>query len=57
MLTTVIDLITGHGVGQWKRGKGKLEPITIGHNYSVEIMNYDRDQTPYAVQKLKAKFN
>ena len=55
ILTTVIDLISGHGVGQWKRGKGKLELITDNHNYSIELMNYDREQTPVAIEKLNAK--
>ena len=57
ILTTVIDLISGHGVGQWKRGKGKLKLITIDHSYCIELMNYDREQIPVAVEKLNAKFN
>ena len=56
ILTTIIDLIMGHGVGQWKRGKGKLELTTTDHSYTVELVNYDREQTPEAVKMINKKF-
>ncbi|WP_318345280.1 hypothetical protein [Flagellimonas baculiformis] len=56
ILTTIIDLIMGHGVGQWKRGKGKLELTTTDHSYTVELVNYDREQTPEAVKMINEKF-
>lgn len=56
MITAVIDLITAHGVGQWKRGKGKLELTTKDHKYSIGLINYDREQTPMAVKMINEKF-
>lgn len=55
ILTTTIDLIMGHGIGEWKRGKGHLELNTNEHRYSVELSNYDRDQTPEAVRLINDK--
>ncbi|MCL6273676.1 hypothetical protein M3P19_06625 [Muricauda sp. 2012CJ35-5] len=55
MLTTIIDLITGHGVGHWKRGKGKFELKTEDYDYSIDLLKYDRDQTPLAIKMLNEK--
>ncbi|MBO6533552.1 MAG: hypothetical protein JJ885_16025 [Muricauda sp.] len=56
ILTAVVDLIFAHGVGQWKRGKGKLELTTNDHSYTVDLINYDREQTPEAVKLINDKF-
>ncbi|WP_420400960.1 hypothetical protein [Flagellimonas sp.] len=55
ILTMVIDLITGHGVGHWKRGKGTLELSTNAHSYSIGLVNYDREQTRMAVERINNK--
>ena len=55
LLTAVIDLIANHGFGQWKRGKGKLELNINWQNHTIELENYDREQTLLAVQQLKIK--
>ena len=55
MITMVIDLITGHGVGHWKRGKGTLDLSTNAHTYSIELVNYDREQTSMAVKRINNK--
>ena len=52
VITSVIDLITGHGVGYWKRGSGKLKIKLIDKNFEVELKNYDRRQTPQVVSML-----
>ncbi len=51
----VVDLITGHGVGHWKRGKGTLELCTNAHSYSIGLVNYDREQTPMVVERINNK--
>ncbi len=48
MITSVIDLISGHGAGHWKRGKGKLVLKTKTHTHTIELENYDREQAPRA---------
>lgn len=56
ILTAVVDLILANGVGQWKRGKGKLELTTNNHSYTVDLVNYDREQTSEAVKLINEKF-
>lgn len=48
IITAVDDLVSGHGVGQWKRGKGKLVLKTKNHTHTIELKNYDRVQAPMA---------
>ncbi len=55
ILTAVLDLIIGHGVGHWKRGGGQLELVTNTQTYSIALVNYDRGQTPIALKMLKER--
>ena len=54
-ITTVIDLMTGHGVGQWKRGKGSLDLATYTKSYNIELVNYDREQISRAIKMINEK--
>lgn len=54
-VSATIDLLSGHGVGEWKRGKGTLTIEMSRGNHALELKNYDREQTPLAVQMLKEK--
>ncbi|WP_350286451.1 hypothetical protein [uncultured Croceitalea sp.] len=55
LVTAIIDLATGHGIGQWKRERGKLELATDYSSHTIEFVNYDREQTPRAVQMINEK--
>ncbi|NER15094.1 hypothetical protein GWK08_16690 [Leptobacterium flavescens] len=57
LITAIIDLLTGHGVGQWKKEKGSIEIATREDSYNVLFKMYDREQVPMAIRRLKEKCN